>query len=158
MVPAQKGLVSLASPILILHAPDAEEEASELRFELELLGFWAVTYYEITHRSTVKEIRASRGELISSIPTMIVISSLELFSDIFLIEWARLASLEKILIPVIFRHEEVALSPWFSDAINLTPPDPSDSIKAWTRLVAKLNRYTGQGFLFSDFQLPRNLH
>ena len=148
----------MTSPILILHAPDAEEEAAELRSQLELLGFWSVTYYHITRRSLVKEIRKSRAELLASIPALIVLSSAELFSDPFLIEWASLASFKKILIPVVFRHEHVPLPSWFTHPIQLSLAHRSESVREWTRLSEALTRRTGQGFSYLDPHLSHVIY
>jgi hypothetical protein len=91
---------------LILHAPDALEEAEELCFELQTIGFEAVTLDKITKHSTRVEIHKASPELILLMSAVIVLASTDFFDYPVLVEIALMSSIEKKFIPVVFGFEE----------------------------------------------------
>ena len=131
--------------VLILHAPDACEEATELRFELGRLGFRAVTFKRVTHHSSKVEILRAYVDLILSVSVVIILASPDLFTDSLLNEIALNASVEKKMLPVVFGHEEAELPEWFSHPICLISGAKDDHVQ-WNKLIGSLQRRTGNYF------------
>lgn len=143
-------------PILILHAPDAEEEASELCFRLRELEYEIVTYYGISRRSSVREMVAVRNELVSTLPVVIVLASKNLFTDCFLTEWALMASGLNKMVPVVFGHEDTVTPVWFDKPYRLTRFYAP--VRDWARLTQTLSRFTGRSHSYPIPPSPQEIN
>jgi len=143
----------MAGMILILHAPDACEEAEELRFELGQIGFRAITFKRVTKRSSKQEIIRAYADLILSVSVVIVLASPLVFTDPLLSEIALNSSVEKKMLPVVFGYEEINPPDWFRDPIRLIS-GVKDDPRQWNRLIGSLQRRTGNHYLFSLFLTP----
>ena len=138
---------------LILHAPDALEEAEELGFELQTIGFEAVTLEKITKHSTKAEIHKACPELLLLMSAVIVLASPDFFDYPVLVEIALRSSVEKKFIPVVFGFEETLLPDWFRNPIRLIS-GVNDDPRQWNMLIGSLQRRTGNHFLYSSFFTP----
>ncbi len=140
----------MASPILILNGSDAETEAIFLFTKLHYAGFKATTYKYYAGKDSRRTLDERKWTLIEDSFAIVVIASPELFKSDTLVEIARHAKEEKIMIPVLL-GKPVDLPAWFINPIDLNSIKRKSSPN-WNLLYENLARRLAN--LFWKFPEP----